>query len=374
MKSILVIFLLATANVIVASPKTILCFGDSITFGWEVSRPWPSRLQDKLPSDRVINAGVSGELTFEGRRRLPGLLSRHNPTHVLILHGANNINLYQSNSRAVEDLKAMARMSWQVGAIPIIGTVTPFTNRRSNRQPRAEQLNQLIRWERSSEAYPVADVGLAFANGSSLMQSDGIHPNDRGLAVIADSFYQLLQIVDSQGVSPIWDSRLQTWLFPQDNGRFWSYDYFIVSPDAAPDWSRSSEFGSLFTGSGNGYIWSEKLGWITTGASNGESYIYSANLIGWLDTRSDGSLYSFDFGRMESTEIQNRFNTTLWGPSWSGEFGGWIASDRFGWTWADRTTPMTWFFSEKEGWLGLPPGSNGPFWSANRGDWIPTGP
>ena len=53
----------------------ILAFGDSITYGYnvETKKNYPSQLAELLQTD-VINAGVNGETTSEGLRRLPGLL------------------------------------------------------------------------------------------------------------------------------------------------------------------------------------------------------------------------------------------------------------------------------------------------------------
>lgn len=369
----LLLLLLIVPTLPLAAQRTILCVGDSITEGWDVSTPWPTRLRARVPGDTVINAGISGELIQEGRRRLPGLLQRYNPSHVLILHGANNINMSQSNARAFGDLKDMVQMVWDSGAKPIVGTVTPFTSGRSARQPRADELNDLIRWGRSESAYLVADIAIAYGDGRRYMQSDGIHPNDAGMQVIANSFFQLLQIADTEGFAPKWSERFHTWVYPQDDGRLWSYHYYVITPDIGSGWSHSSKLGAMFAGSGDGFTWTEKLGWVLPESTIDTTYLYSLNLVGWLEPQTSGSFYSFDFGQLDRTSTNLRFDSEILGPLWIGEFNGWVASDRFGWTWADRTTPLTWFYSETDGWLGLIPGTTGPFWSVNEGNWIPSG-
>ncbi len=351
--------------------RKILCVGDSITFGYEVSAPYPFRLGLTLPGDEIINAGISGELISEGLNRLPSLLAIHGPTHVLILHGANNVTFFVDNQRNIDELTEMATLCRNAGAIPIIGTVTPHVGPRADRQSHADQLNRLIRWNRTKGGYLVADIALAFGNGDGLMQTDGLHPDDDGMRVIAASFKEMVEVSDVYGIDPVWNETLRTWLYPQDAGRFWSYDYYVVTPDAVPNYSYSSDLGWLFTGSGNEWIYSERFGWISTGSSNGQSFLYSAELKSWLDTLWDGAYVSFDYGRFAPLSGFKRYSMAVFGPSWIDDFGGWILSDRFGWVWADRTQPRKWFYSDREGWLGLDPNGSGHLWSVSRKTWIP---
>ncbi len=68
----------------------LLAFGDSLTAGYgiEAAEAWPARLQRLLDDSRfgyrVVNAGVSGETTSGGLRRLPWVLDRE-PSAVLIV-------------------------------------------------------------------------------------------------------------------------------------------------------------------------------------------------------------------------------------------------------------------------------------------------
>ncbi|MFP4351624.1 MAG: SGNH/GDSL hydrolase family protein [Puniceicoccaceae bacterium] len=359
---------------LVADARKILCVGDSVTQGFQVDFPYPARLQQLLgPGSEVVNAGIGGELIFMGLERLPGLLARHRPTHVLILHGTNNVTFFLNNGENMAGLRAMADLCWTKGAVPIIGTVTPHTGPRANRRAHAAQLNRLIRWNRQAGSYLVADVGLAFGNGAGLMQPDGFHPNDAGMAVIAAAFFDLVFIAEAHGPAPRWSETFRTWIYPQDGGRFWSYDYFVVTPDIAPGWSQSSELGLMFTGDDSGFIWNERFGWTKTGASGGESFLYSPEIRTWISPRWDGSYYSFDYGALEPLSGFKRYQSPIFGPSWVDSFGGWIFSDRFGWSWADRAEPLSWFYTGNEGWLGLDPGGSGLLWSVARGRWISPG-
>lgn len=70
---------------------TILAFGDSLTAGTGVSseNSYPAVLA-RLLERKVINAGVPGEVTEDGKARLPRLLDEHSVQLVVICHGGND--------------------------------------------------------------------------------------------------------------------------------------------------------------------------------------------------------------------------------------------------------------------------------------------
>ena len=93
-----------------ASPNTrILVVGDSLSAEYGLARGtgWVALLQNQLDKDKpgtqVINASISGDTTSGGRSRLPALLKRHQPSHVIIELGGNDalrglpMNMTQGN-------------------------------------------------------------------------------------------------------------------------------------------------------------------------------------------------------------------------------------------------------------------------------------
>ena len=73
----------------------ILAFGDSLTagFGVKEEESYPAKLQLKIASagfpHKVINAGVSGDTTAGGVRRIRWLM-KHEPEIVILALGAND--------------------------------------------------------------------------------------------------------------------------------------------------------------------------------------------------------------------------------------------------------------------------------------------
>lgn len=77
--------------------KRILCFGDSSTFAFGVgfSDAWPNQMQQQLEDARpgeyeVLNAGIPGQSSYQGRQRLARTLDQWKPHQVLITFGNND--------------------------------------------------------------------------------------------------------------------------------------------------------------------------------------------------------------------------------------------------------------------------------------------
>ncbi len=90
-----VLFLFFPTNLVGGSSPVILAFGDSLTAGFGVpdTESYPARLQNILIENgyahKVVNAGVSGDTTAGGVRRIKWLM-KNNPEIVILELGAND--------------------------------------------------------------------------------------------------------------------------------------------------------------------------------------------------------------------------------------------------------------------------------------------
>jgi lysophospholipase L1-like esterase len=184
----------------VQAQARVLCFGDSITAGYQVAIPYPTRLAANT-GHSTINAGVGGETASGGLRRIDNLLMWSSPSHVLILFGTNDINQPNPNlQRSAEVVMEIALRVRAAGAIPIVGTVPPMIGRRAHQNSRVYSLNRHLRSQAAAQGIRVADINAAFGSGSGLMQGDGFHPNDEGQEVIARVFAE--QITELLRLTP----------------------------------------------------------------------------------------------------------------------------------------------------------------------------
>ncbi len=165
----------------------VLAFGDSLTHGTGAppEASYPAVLEG-LIGRRVIRAGVPGEITAAGLKRLPGLLDRYHPALVIICHGGNDILRRRDRRTTIANLKAMIEMARSAGAqVVLVGVPAPglFNHELADLYPAvATELQVPL----EGAAYPeiLADKSLL---------SDQIHPNAKGYRVLAERIAAFLK-------------------------------------------------------------------------------------------------------------------------------------------------------------------------------------
>lgn len=177
--------------------RTILAFGDSITYGDETSSHGPSTAYPHYLNDylgrpySVVNGGRGKETAVKGSRRLPQLLDEIDPELVLIMEGINDLWWTGHTYETIElNLRVMVDTALSQGRQAIIATLTPSTLNEVNQTIRgfnpyiyciAEDYHILV-----AEVY---DYITATPNWESLYAAgDGIHPDDEGEQIIAEAF------------------------------------------------------------------------------------------------------------------------------------------------------------------------------------------
>ena len=116
-----------------AEPRlTVLVLGDSLSaeYGLARGRGWVALLTRQLAQDgiaaEVVNASISGDTTSGGRSRLPALLRKHKPSHVVIELGGNDALRGLATAMTRNNLVVMARAARAAGAkVMLVGMQLP---------------------------------------------------------------------------------------------------------------------------------------------------------------------------------------------------------------------------------------------------------
>lgn len=165
------------------SGETIVCFGDSLTFGTGAGpdESYPSRLASLIGSE-VINSGVPGNTTADALKRLEQDVLAHNPRIVLITLGGNDLMRDVPRDEAFENLEAIVRHIHQQGALVVVGGIdVPLFDRGFD-----EAYEDL---QRSTGCLLIPNV-LKGLIGKHRLMSDRIHPNGDGYKIIARQFHK----------------------------------------------------------------------------------------------------------------------------------------------------------------------------------------
>lgn len=169
-----------------AKSATIVAFGNSLTYGIGASleESYPSVLQ-KLTGRKVINAGISGELSADGLTRLPGILDQHQPQLMILIHGGNDMLRKKNLDKAADNLRDMIRVAHSKNIDVIMMSVpnpTLILSPAKFYEQVADEMNVPIIVD------TIADV-LQFPDS----KSDAVHPNAKGYKIMAESLYEALQ-------------------------------------------------------------------------------------------------------------------------------------------------------------------------------------
>jgi acyl-CoA thioesterase-1 len=184
----------------VASPAKslpkIIAFGDSLTagLGLTAAESYPSLLQKRLEADgygyEVVNAGVSGDTSAGGLRRLDWALD--GDVRFLILElGANDLLRGQPVSEMKKNLGEIIERAKGRGVKVLLAGMYAPTNSGTEYQREVQAAFQSLASEHQVSLIPFFLDRVAGIE--PLNQADGIHPNAEGTRIVAETVYQALR-------------------------------------------------------------------------------------------------------------------------------------------------------------------------------------
>ena len=174
----------------------ILAFGDSLTAGFGVPEKenYPFRLQrilkEKGYPHRVVNAGVSGDTTAGGVRRINWLL-KHKPKIVILALGANDGLRGLPVSEMHANLESIVATCKEHGARVLLAGMKVPPNYGETYSQEFEAVFSRLAEEHSLPFLPFLLEGIAARQ--EYTQADGIHPEGAGYAVVADLVWDSLE-------------------------------------------------------------------------------------------------------------------------------------------------------------------------------------
>ncbi len=174
----------------------IVAFGDSLTSGLGVAQEeaYPAQLQRRLDAAgyryRVINAGVSGETTAGGVRRVEWVLNSR-PAIVVLELGANDglrgIDL--ADTRA--NLETIIQRLQTAGVTVVLAGMKLPPNYGKDYTARFAALYPELAKKYRVSLMPFFLEGVAARE--ALNQADGIHPTEAGYRMIVENLFTTLQ-------------------------------------------------------------------------------------------------------------------------------------------------------------------------------------
>ena len=183
------LWLMIGGTPVFARVPVILDFGDSVTAGYGLApeQAFPARLQAALGQQgievRVINAGVSGDTTAGGLARLDWALA-DKPDLVILALGANDALRGIAPATVRDNLDKMIRKIEANGAkVLLVGMLAP-PNWGAEYESAFDRIFPDLAKVHDVQLYPFFLEGVAMK--PELNQPDGLHPNERGVAVLVD--------------------------------------------------------------------------------------------------------------------------------------------------------------------------------------------
>lgn len=180
--------------------RTLVFFGDSLTAGYGLPDPgtqsYPAQIQARIDAEhlpwKVVNAGLSGETSAGGLRRIDWALNGQVDVLVLELGGNDGLRgtspeVTQANLQAIIDRVHLK----QPGARVVLAGMRMPTNMGPDFDAAFGEIYPALARKNGTALIPFLLEGIA--GRPELNQADGIHPNPLGATAVADVVWKAIR-------------------------------------------------------------------------------------------------------------------------------------------------------------------------------------
>ena len=201
---------------------TIICLGDSLTYGYGVRRAqcW-TELAAEMSGWNVVNRGICGDTTGGMLVRLREILreeiGERNERCFLLMGGCNDIFFSGSSTGARENMAAMAHQLFAEGEMPLIaigpgiadGSYPSMWSDLVDFPEAGKVIRQYYEWlERFCSSFGVrmidfrGDFRDREGNIRTELYLDGLHLNPEGHRVMAERVAKVLAVMERETMNP----------------------------------------------------------------------------------------------------------------------------------------------------------------------------
>ena len=198
-RQLIPLLLLAATTLSAAQGPKILFFGDSLTSGYGSSRlvAYPAVVQSAIDSmgltGIVVNAGLSGETSAAGVRRIDWVLSAHEVVDIFVLELGGNDGLrgvaLESTEKNLQAIFDRVKVKHPQAALVVAGVLIPpnlgldYTETFAGIYPRLAKANK-------ATLIPFLLEGVA---AIPELNVDDIHPNAAGHKIVGATVWSYLE-------------------------------------------------------------------------------------------------------------------------------------------------------------------------------------
>ena len=179
------------------SAARIIFLGDSLTagLGLDIGQSFPALIQTRIDAGaypyEIVNAGVSGDTSAGGLRRLEWALGEGTPVVLVVALGGNDGLRGLPTEQLESNLAQIIEQGQKRGLRVILAGMEAPPNFGADYTARFRAV-----YPRLAERYQVRLIPFLLegvAGQAALNQADGIHPNARGAARVAELVWRVLE-------------------------------------------------------------------------------------------------------------------------------------------------------------------------------------